>query len=49
MLMRSSAIINAAATLLPSESDWDVFDKGVGDGLWRSVILHQIEMWSVLC
>jgi choline dehydrogenase len=28
-----SAIINAAATFLPSESDWDVFDEGVGDGL----------------
>jgi choline dehydrogenase len=30
-----SAIINAAVTLLPSDSDWDYFDKGVGDGIWR--------------
>lgn len=30
-----SAIINAAITLLPSDSDWDYFDKGVGDGIWR--------------
>lgn len=30
-----SAIVNAAATFLPSDSDWDFFDKGVGDGIWR--------------
>jgi choline dehydrogenase len=30
-----SAIVNAAATFLPSDSDWDYFDKGVGDGIWR--------------
>lgn len=30
-----SAVINAAATFLPSDSDWDYFDKGVGDGIWR--------------
>jgi choline dehydrogenase len=30
-----SAIINAAATFLPSDSDWDYFDQGVGDGVWR--------------
>jgi choline dehydrogenase len=30
-----SAIVNAAATVLPSEGDWGVFDKGVGDRLWR--------------
>jgi choline dehydrogenase len=30
-----SAITNAAATFLPSDSDWDYFDKGVGDGIWR--------------
>jgi choline dehydrogenase len=30
-----SAIVNAAATFLPSDSDWDYFDKGVGDRIWR--------------
>lgn len=30
-----SAIVNAAATFLPSDSDWDVFDKGTRDGVWR--------------
>jgi len=30
-----SAIVNAAATFLPSDSDWDYFDKGVGDGIWK--------------
>lgn len=30
-----SGVINAAATFLPAESDWDYFDKGVGDGIWR--------------
>jgi choline dehydrogenase len=33
-----SAITNAAATFLPSESDWDFFDKGVEDGIWRSAL-----------
>lgn len=32
-----SAIINAAATFLPSDSDWDIFDQGTKDRLWRSV------------
>ncbi|KAF1838604.1 alcohol oxidase [Decorospora gaudefroyi] len=30
-----SAINNAAATFLPSESDWDFFDRGVEDGIWN--------------
>lgn len=30
-----SAIVNAAATFLPSDSDWDIFSKGTGDGIWR--------------
>ncbi|USP79930.1 uncharacterized protein yc1106_07204 [Curvularia clavata] len=30
-----SAIINAAATFLPSESDWNIFDKGAENGLWN--------------
>jgi hypothetical protein len=30
-----SAIINAAAAFLPSDSDWDFFDKGFEDGVWR--------------
>lgn len=30
-----SAIVNAAATFLPSDSDWDYFDEGIGDGIWR--------------
>lgn len=35
-----SAIVNAAATFLPSDSDWDYFGKGVGDGIWRYVLKH---------
>jgi choline dehydrogenase len=30
-----STIINAAVTFLPSESDWDIFDQEVGEGIWR--------------
>jgi choline dehydrogenase len=30
-----SAIVNAAVTFLPSDSDWDYFDRGVGDGVWK--------------
>jgi choline dehydrogenase len=30
-----SAVVNAAATFLPMDSDWDYFDEGVGDGIWR--------------
>jgi hypothetical protein len=37
VLTTRSAIINAAATFLPSESDWDVFDQGVEDGIWRYI------------
>ncbi|KAE8847114.1 hypothetical protein HRS9122_04021 [Pyrenophora teres f. teres] len=36
-----SAIINAAATFLPSDSDWDFFDKGVGDGLWSGELIRK--------
>lgn len=32
-----SAVINAAATFLPSNSDWNIFDKETGVSLWRSV------------
>jgi choline dehydrogenase len=39
-----SAIINAAVTLLPSDSDWDYFDKGVGDGIWRQA--PYTDIWS---
>jgi hypothetical protein len=48
MLTKTSAIINAAATFLPSESDWDIFDKGVGDGLWRSVTMIQSTLKGIL-
>lgn len=34
-----SAIVNAAATHLPADSDWDYFDKGINDGIWRYVTL----------
>jgi choline dehydrogenase len=30
-----SAIVNAAATWLPSESDWDYMSKESGDTIWR--------------
>jgi choline dehydrogenase len=30
-----SAIVNAGCTLLPSDSDWDVFSNETGDGLWK--------------
>lgn len=30
-----SAVINAAATFLPADSDWDIFDKGTNSGIWR--------------
>ncbi|KAI4654514.1 uncharacterized protein J4E79_008388 [Alternaria viburni] len=36
-----SAIINAAATFLPSDSDWDFFDKGVEDGIWSSELMRK--------
>ncbi|OAL06565.1 alcohol oxidase [Phaeosphaeriaceae sp. SRC1lsM3a] len=37
-----SAIVNAAATFLPSDSDWDYFDKGVGDGIWSGKDMRRI-------
>ncbi|KAH7391756.1 hypothetical protein BKA66DRAFT_412800 [Pyrenochaeta sp. MPI-SDFR-AT-0127] len=37
-----SAVINAAATFLPSDSDWDYFDKGVGDGIWSGKDMRRI-------
>ncbi|KAF2831914.1 alcohol oxidase [Ophiobolus disseminans] len=37
-----SAIINAAVTLLPSDSDWDYFNKGVGDGIWSGKEMRRI-------
>ncbi|KAH4056502.1 hypothetical protein HBH98_035410 [Parastagonospora nodorum] len=37
-----SAIVNAAATFLPSDSDWDYFDKGVGDGIWNGKKMRRI-------
>ena len=37
-----SAVVNAAATFLPSDSDWDFFDKGVSDGIWKHVVLRKI-------
>ncbi|KAI4663548.1 uncharacterized protein J4E78_003964 [Alternaria triticimaculans] len=36
-----SAIINAAATFLPSDSDWDFFDKGVEDGIWSGELMRK--------
>ncbi|KAH6866736.1 hypothetical protein BKA58DRAFT_210807 [Alternaria rosae] len=36
-----SAIINAAATFLPSDSDWDFFDKGVEDGIWSAELMRK--------
>ncbi|KAF1996027.1 GMC oxidoreductase [Amniculicola lignicola CBS 123094] len=37
-----SAIVNAAATFLPSDSDWDFFDKGTGDGIWGGKDMRRI-------
>ncbi|KAF2736119.1 FAD/NAD(P)-binding domain-containing protein [Polyplosphaeria fusca] len=37
-----SAIVNAAATFLPSNSDWDYFDKGVGDGIWSGKEMRRV-------
>ncbi|KAF2474943.1 alcohol oxidase [Lindgomyces ingoldianus] len=37
-----SAIVNAAATWLPSDSDWDYFDRGVGDGIWSGKDMRKI-------
>ncbi|KAL5121974.1 hypothetical protein ACEQ8H_000190 [Pleosporales sp. CAS-2024a] len=37
-----SAVVNAAATFLPSDSDWNYFDKGVGDGLWNATVMRRI-------
>ncbi|CAO2648887.1 Nn.00g098360.m01.CDS01 [Neocucurbitaria sp. VM-36] len=37
-----SAITNAAATFLPSDSDWNYFDKGVGDGIWSGKEMRRI-------
>ncbi|KAH7077253.1 hypothetical protein FB567DRAFT_146432 [Paraphoma chrysanthemicola] len=37
-----SAINNAAVTFLPSDSDWDYFDKGVGDGIWSGKEMRRI-------
>ncbi|KAK7181469.1 hypothetical protein DPSP01_013467 [Paraphaeosphaeria sporulosa] len=37
-----SAIVNAAATFLPSDSDWDLFDKDVGDGVWSGRDMRRV-------
>lgn len=37
-----SAIVNAAATWLPSDSDWDYFSKGTGDGIWSGKEMREI-------
>ncbi|KAF1950758.1 alcohol oxidase [Byssothecium circinans] len=37
-----SVIINAAATFLPADSDWNFFDRGVGDGVWSGKDMRRI-------
>lgn len=37
-----SAIVNAAVALLPSESDWDIFSNGTGDGIWSGREMREI-------
>ncbi|KAH8731500.1 hypothetical protein GQ44DRAFT_822415 [Phaeosphaeriaceae sp. PMI808] len=37
-----SAIVNAAATFLPADSDWDYFNKGVNDGIWSGKDMRRI-------
>ncbi|XP_014554467.1 hypothetical protein COCVIDRAFT_104929 [Bipolaris victoriae FI3] len=36
-----SAIVNAAATFLPSESDWDIFDQGTEEDLWSGGLMRK--------
>jgi choline dehydrogenase len=37
-----SAIVNAAVSILGSDSDWDIFSEGTGNGLWNGQDMRKI-------